>query len=70
MLLKRLTTEADLRNVPCHLEATEVAKKLYEKFDFRESGRLVCDFSKWGGPKDHVVYIMLREANSSPSEKA
>ena len=62
--MKSVTEEADRLGLPAYLEATEVAKPLYEKFGFRESGQVLGDYSKWGGPKIHTSYLMLRPAAS------
>ena len=58
--MKAATEEADRLGLPAYLEATGVAKALYEKFGFRECGQVSGDYSKWAGPEVHVNYLMLR----------
>jgi GNAT superfamily N-acetyltransferase len=64
LLLKAAAEEADKLGLPAYLEATEAGKPLYEKFGFKECGRVIGDFSKWGGPKAHVNYLMVRDAKA------
>jgi GNAT superfamily N-acetyltransferase len=64
LLLKALAEETDRLGLPAYLEATKVAKPLYEKFGFKEVGQVSGDFSRWGGPTEHVNYLMVREAKS------
>ncbi|KAL2202504.1 putative GNAT family acetyltransferase [Sarocladium strictum] len=64
LLLKAAAEEADKLGLPAYLEATEAGKPLYEKFEFKECGRVIGDFSKWGGPKAHVNYLMVRDAKA------
>ncbi|KAK0384754.1 hypothetical protein NLU13_7232 [Sarocladium strictum] len=62
LLLQALAEEVDSLGLPAYLEATQVGKPLYEKFGFREVGMLVGNFEKWGGPREHENYLMIREA--------
>ncbi|OTA04262.1 hypothetical protein A9Z42_0048330 [Trichoderma parareesei] len=44
-----------------YLEASEEGRPLYEKFGFKEVGRVVVDLSKWGGTEPATAYLMVRE---------
>jgi ribosomal protein S18 acetylase RimI-like enzyme len=58
--MKTMTEEADLLGLLSYLEATEGARHLYEKFGFRIVGTVKGDYTKWGGPLEHVNYLMER----------
>ncbi|PTB65605.1 acyl-CoA N-acyltransferase [Trichoderma citrinoviride] len=61
MLLKWGTAEADRLGLVSYLEASEEGRPLYEKYGFKEVGRIVVDLSKWGGTEPATAYLMLRE---------
>jgi hypothetical protein len=55
------TAEADRLGLVSYLEASEEGRPLYEKFGFKEVGRVVVDLSKWGGTEPATAYLMVRE---------
>lgn len=65
MLLKWGAAEADRLGLPSYLEASEEGRPLYEKHGFRSVGKLVTDFSKWNGPADAEVVLMVRPPSDS-----
>ncbi|POR36994.1 Uncharacterized protein TPAR_02807 [Tolypocladium paradoxum] len=60
MLLEWGVAEADRLRLPSYLEATEQGRPLYERHGFRAVGKLVTDLSKWNGPADADVVLMVR----------
>ena len=63
-LVKWGLKKADELGLPAFLEATEAGNALYERHGLKECGRVIGDFSKWGGPKEHVNYLMSRDAKA------
>ncbi|KAL7936373.1 acyl-CoA N-acyltransferase [Trichoderma chlorosporum] len=61
LCLKWGAAEADRLGLVSYLEASEEGRPLYEKYGFKEVDKIVVDMSKWGGPKDAVAYLMVRE---------
>lgn len=60
MLVKWGLEEADRLSLPAYLESSPAGRALYEKHGFQEVTTLDLDFSKWNGPSDISVPIMLR----------
>lgn len=52
--------EADRLGIPACLESSEEGRKLYEKLGFEEVARHTVDFSRWGGPSEITIPLMVR----------
>ncbi|TFB02742.1 hypothetical protein CCMA1212_005381 [Trichoderma ghanense] len=61
MSLQWGTAEADRLGLVSYLEASEEGRPLYERYGFKEVGRIVVDLSRWGGTEPATAYLMLRE---------
>jgi GNAT superfamily N-acetyltransferase len=59
------TAEADRLGLVSYLESSEEGRPLYEKFGFKEVGRIVVDLSKWGASTQAKAYQMVREPVSN-----
>ena len=52
---------ADARHIPAYLESSPVAHGLYQKFGFKDVGKLILN-PKWNyGSADPSIYFMLRD---------
>ncbi|KYK61050.1 GNAT family acetyltransferase [Drechmeria coniospora] len=67
MLLRWGAAEADRLGLPTYLEASEEGAPLYEKHGFRPVHTIVTDLSRWNGPSNAKVVIMLRPFSDSAS---
>ncbi|KAM0545150.1 hypothetical protein ACHAPJ_011496 [Fusarium lateritium] len=52
--------EADRLGIPACLESSSQGRKLYEKFGFEEVERHTVDFSRWDGPSEITIPLMVR----------
>ncbi|RBR23289.1 uncharacterized protein FIESC28_03872 [Fusarium coffeatum] len=52
--------EADRLGIPACLESSEEGRKLYERFGFEEVARHTINFSRWGGPSEITIPLMVR----------
>lgn len=68
LLLESGLKEADRLNIPSCLESSVEGRKLYEKFGFKEVDRNTNDFSRWGGPADITIPLMVRPAGWKRAE--
>ncbi|KAF5024092.1 hypothetical protein F66182_3836 [Fusarium sp. NRRL 66182] len=60
LLLEWGLKEADRHGIPACLESSVEGRKLYEKFGFEEVERHIVDFSRWNGPSETIVPLMVR----------
>ncbi|KJZ73758.1 hypothetical protein HIM_06876 [Hirsutella minnesotensis 3608] len=54
------TKKADDLGLACYLEASDVSRKLYERHGFEEVDKVAVDLSRWNGPADAKLTVMVR----------
>ncbi|KAF4450688.1 GCN5-related N-acetyltransferase (GNAT) domain-containing protein [Fusarium austroafricanum] len=69
LLLEYGLKESDRLGIPACLESSAEGRKLYEKFGFEEVDRLTVDFSRWGGPSDVTIPLMVRPEGGRSTPK-
>lgn len=53
--------QADAAGRKCYLESTPVALPIYCKYGWRKVDEVLIDLEKFGGPKENVIAVMMRE---------
>lgn len=67
MMLAWGLSQADEKNLQTYLQSSHEGRRLYERFGFEQVDAYVVDFSKWGGPREDKVPIMIRPLQQSAS---